>query len=264
MVVSGRFTNEPRDAADFLRLCQEGGLDPVALIVGLDGLDHILDELIAMPGWLAPRGCKLLHGLLRCNRINRAQKLVDTGVDFREMDLPHGGTIVHSVLRYANDSRTRCDAVKWALDTYPEAIRVGEPRFGDTPLVMAIALNPTDIDTIRLLIHRGADVNAKVVRTSPLITVTSLVSYAWDRPQSAIEGVRLRSLLIAYGGRIKGGETPPLCYEEMVTANEKCRFIALLMLGLRRMGGCVTGNGRDALQLIAKEVWLSRMDEGWS
>lgn len=85
----------------------------------------------------------------------------------------------------------------------------------------------------------------------------------------------LWKLCIAYGARpdgrryashtcdvVKEGTVPPW-YHTAVEAVEKCRSSARAILTLARARGIVKGNGRDVLRLIAKEVWMSRMNESW-
>lgn len=76
-------------------------------------------------------------------------------------------------------------------------------------------------------------------------------------------------ILVAYGGR--AGVLPIgvtrlhelVLYDSVLNANNACRIAAFAILSIARTGGNTRGNGRDAMRLIAKEVWLSRMHDDW-
>lgn len=101
-------------------------------------------------------------------------------------------------------------------------------------------------DIVRELVNRGSIIDNLCIR----VAMKARSSRVWR-------------YLVAQGGRYDGEFRSPAEYTVMVDAVEACRRLATACIGLGRVGGRVQGNGRDVLRLIAKEIWLTRMDEEW-
>ncbi len=109
-----------------------------------------------------------------------------------------------------------------------------------------------DSATVRLLVHGGAPVDAGVL--TPL-------SYALR--DNRVDAART---LIDYGARLDRVSCPiPRWMADYVSAREWCRHAARVVVGIRkfRHSTVLSTNGRDAIQLIARLVWQTRMDPAW-
>lgn len=175
----------------------------------------------------------------------------------------------------------RKDLVELALSLCPEGLNYTNLE-GETPLMYGSigavhrSLNPAT----RELIHRGCDMNTPCDYTLHRIAAPRQILdfiCAHERHDDT-----LLKYCIAFGARPNGytyhsynGSDPnhpeyvlkarsvPIFYLEILNAVEKCRSSAYAILALARARGNVQGNGRDVLRLIAKEVWMSRLDESW-
>lgn len=186
-----------------------------------------------------------------------------------------GKNLIHHALN--SHAGNRYDAVKYAIELCPGNINSGawvcntspdvnsrESTCNISPLQLAVnALVGSDI--IRLLLEHGSDPNAPY--TYPSGPPSSILYTIGDTVMTLSKcRLKILRLVIAYGGRYTEWEL--FCSRRrpgvpIINAVEQCRSVARVVLGLRHMGGRVMGNGRDALRLVAKEVWLSRMDEEW-
>ena len=183
-------------------------------------------------------------------------------------------TIVHAAAASGS-----AELVTLALSICPEGLNHANLE-GETPLMYGAisghgqhALSPA----LRELIRRGCDMNTPCEYTiyrncGPRQILHLLVTHGYADDL-------LFNYCVAHGARMDGiiyisdTDGDPKCvlsaqpipkrYHTMVAAVEACRLAARAILGLGRAWGCVQGNGRDALRLVAKEVWMSRMDKGW-
>lgn len=261
-------------------------LSPIGFCVqreyyGRDDLVHFIPELIrrgyaidnpghhvSYPLFYAIRNwcMKSLAVLLEC---------MPAGMPGRSRD-ERDNTIVHLAA-----ASGRKDLVELALSLCPEGLNYTNLE-GETPLMYGStgevhrSLNPAT----RELIHRGCDMNTPCDYTLHRISAPQqIIDYicAHERHDDT-----LLKYCIAFGARPTGfsyqsynGSDPnhpeyvlkarsvPTLYLEIINAVEKCRSSAYAILRLARARGNVCGNGRDVLRLIAKEVWLSRLDESW-
>ena len=148
------------------------------------------------------------------------------------------------------------------LIRYIASIRPNDLTRGETvcPLDTAICLG--FLGVARLLVELGCQIDSASMATCiDRITIDSL---------DAIGMVDCCMYLVAMGGRVAKGFKPVgscdrgmSVYLKALDRVVRSRDVAMVVLGLARVGGRIQGNGRDALRLVAKEVWMSRMDEGW-
>lgn len=185
-----------------------------------------------------------------------------------EMD----NTIVHAAA-----VSERKDLVDLALSLCPEGLNYTNLN-GQTPLMYGALqhLNPAT----RELIHRGCDMNTPCDFSPHRIgaprQILDFLSFHGRENDSlwkyciAFGAIPNCFFYRAYEGSdsdhpeyvldTRGIDTR---YLDTINAVDNCRSAACAILRLVRARGNVCGNGRDALRLIAEEVWLSRLDESW-
>ena len=163
--------------------------------------------------------------------------------------------IIHNALFYDSSGvHDMVEVVKYAIELYPGGVN-GLDGEGRSPLQIAVdTCAPRDV--ISLLLSSGCSTRTLV----PMKYSDEIIGRSYLVP-----------LLVAYGYRVSIGEDDRSTYYRtedfdplvMMECTEQCRSVARVILGLGRVKGHLLGNGRDVLRLVAKEVWLSRMDEGW-
>lgn len=128
------------------------------------------------------------------------------------------------------------------------------------------AIKTANVEAVRIFIDSGLEATCQPVTTA----IMSVDIYGLAlRDQFA----RMCRYITARGGRVcdtcvLNGEIDTKsvgykCYLEGLDMVACCRGSSLVMLGLARVGGKVHGNGRDALRLVAREMWKTRTDDGW-
>lgn len=132
---------------------------------------------------------------------------------------------------------------------------------GDTPLDNAIQNH--NVACARFLFEHGAPVS----RDPNDESIMSAVFYNFDDNNAPDE--EISKLVFAYGGRPDlAGYTDLSVRHRVFLANlysrlRSCGSAALVVMGLNCVGCNTQGNGRDALRLIARMVWVYRVDEVW-
>ena len=198
--------------------------------------------------------------------IKTARTLIDLGIcdplTARDKE-QNNGTILHSAAH--SDTEIFIEKV---YQLAPSLIHARDDE-GDTPLDVAI-MSP-DCQTARFLLERGAHLNQ--IRPSSghsmlesVLENSSVNSFLRDRGYGHVDMVKL---VFAYGARLPLYDWyhEPDQYDDYIKTLfarfRRCARAAVAMLGLNHVGCKTQGNGRDALQLIARMIWVYRVDEVW-
>lgn len=231
------------DVEAFLAHCRATRYDPVFNCLRL--APRFLPELLYM-GYPTdrrnPEGYCPIHHAFDLEDIESARVLLNAGADPTVGS--NGGITIMHLAAYRN----RFDILLLALEVYPEGIHVGD-KSGDIPLVYAL--------------HRCKETGEVSPFVRELVNSGSTIDNICFATAMKARSPVVWRYLVARGGRYKGKLHSPAEYAVMVDAVEACRRLAAACIGLGRVGGRVQGNGRDVLRLIAKEIWLTRMDEDW-
>ena len=133
---------------------------------------------------------------------------------------------------------------------------------GNTPFDTAVGKN--NVASARFLLQHGASVQRG------LVTEVSNLSGTLDSLLFDEEGeLEMAKLLVAHGDRIDPEEAEELLevqkrYLDLLFSRLRaCGRAAVIVMGLNRVGCKTQGNGRDALRLVARMVWVYRVDEVW-
>ena len=196
-----------------------------------------------------------LYWAMKCGDKEAATDLARLGIsDPVTARGSYGGTILHAAV----DSHD-LECVKEAYRMAPCLLNVRDST-GDIPLYDA--MYDTHVDIARFFLERGSSFSWET-RAGDILFY-ALESFDKDDPPG--EFVKL---VFAYGARIVPGNLPALRECEldfMNTLLARCRACgnaAMILMGLNRVGCKTRGNGRDALRLIARMVWVYRVDEVW-
>lgn len=265
---------------DVERIARENNASAIGICVEMERLDRgdvceFIPQLIsrghsASGPWLVCAFPMLYAFEYRCMNSLRILLELMPAEEVREYKDDDGNTIVHAA------ARSRCkEMVDLALSLCPEGLNYTNFS-GETPLMYGATASNADLNpATRELIHRGCDMNTPCDYTLHRVAIPrQILDYLFEHCRSHTRN-GLWKFCIAYGARPDGSRyasytsdalkagTIPLWYHTAVVAVEKCRSAAYTVLKLARSKGNVCGNGRDVLRLIAKEVWLSRMDDAW-
>lgn len=134
---------------------------------------------------------------------------------------------------------------------------------GFTPL--ALTLHSGYTEGFAFLLRKGASTKPPAgVKAS---TLRAAIQGGWDR---CLTDTDTATVAYAYGCRLKVHDRENLLFyeEDWIDALQSrvslCGDAALTILGLRITGSRVCqSNGRDALRLVARMVWVYRVDEVW-
>ena len=134
---------------------------------------------------------------------------------------------------------------------------------GFSPL--ALTLHSRYVVGFAFLLQKGA--STKPPAGQKASTLRAAIQGGWD-PRSS--DMHAATVAYAYGCRLKVHDRENLNFdeEEWIDALQSrmslCGDAALAILGLRITGSrACQSNGRDALRLIARMVWVYRVDEVW-
>lgn len=212
-----------------------------------------------------PLGIAINH-----RNLDLARRLVSAGASL--LMLSNGNALIHVALRsnvYYGGSTSIYDVVKYVLELRPSDVNLSSSsNLSRTPLQIALECN-YPFKVVQLLLEHGANPNARYIDSFDPTQRVSILCDMCDTDTAAMTDsrVKLARLVVAYGGRYTDREknaVRPRRGDCIIAAVDQCRSVARAVLGLKKCRARVHGNGRDVLRLIAKRVWLSRMDEGWS
>lgn len=168
---------------------------------------------------------------------------------------PYGGTILHAAVRSSD-----LECAKQAYRLAPCLLDVRDST-GDTPLYDTVY--ESQVDIARFFLERGASIHVNSVIGDMLFYALEAHDRDGDLPGE------FAKLVFAYGLRLKPENRSDLLESEhaflntLVSRLHACGRAAMVMMGLNRAGGKTRGNGRDALRLVARMVWVYRVDEAW-
>lgn len=195
-----------------------------------------------------------------------ARKLVDLGIcdplTARDKE-ERNATILHSAI-WGNAYKS----LKEAYRLVPLLIHETDEK-GDTPLDYAICC--PDCRPARFLLEQGAQLNQVCPSSGCSTMLYALENSSLGRDTNGMYGPpKMARLVFAYGGRVcplpswidDTGEYNK-CMRILFARFRRCARAAVAVLGLSRVGCKTQGNGRDALWLIARMIWVYRVDEAW-
>lgn len=230
------------------------------------GYNEAFDDLIARgfkyaDGWRDWKGRTLYHLAAQRQYPKIMTRLIELGADPLTVDR-EGYDPFYSAM--TNNHRITSNMIETLLKCCPAYVHNSSSQFRIT----CLHYGHMPAHCMRILLEAGA---WKVVNLFCFYGERksgTVVDYICDRGHDEYRLDQL-AVLVAWGGR-RSTHALPHHYEAhpdyitVMARLQSCARAAVIVMGLAKLRSSVArGNGRDALRLVARMVWVYRVDEEW-